>query len=220
MRGWLETLGVHYRPLGPNMDPFQHGGLKQRYIYAFWHEYMFMMCRYARPDVHVLISRHADGELIAQICQHLGFNVVRGSSSRGGAEALWKMCRITERDHVAITPDGPRGPRRQVQPGLIYLASRTGLPIMPVGIAYARCWRLGSWDRFAVPYPGSMCYGVTGEPFHVPADVEREVLEEYRLQVEARLHQLGEVADRWAAAGRWPGSAFLSDPSAGTKAAA
>jgi lysophospholipid acyltransferase (LPLAT)-like uncharacterized protein len=124
-------------------------------------------------------------------------------------EALWKMCRITERDHVAITPDGPRGPRRRVQPGMIFLASRTGLPIMPVGIAYARCWRLGSWDRFAVPYPGSLCYGITAEPIHVPPDASRAQLEEYRLLAENQLHALGELADRWAATGRWPGRAAL-----------
>lgn len=220
MRGWLSTLGLRYRNLGPNMDPYQHGGLPQNYIYAFWHEYMILLCRYAKRDIHILISHHTDGEIIARICQHLGFSVVRGSTSRGGTEALWKMFRLGEKENLVITPDGPRGPRRTIQPGLTYLASRTGLPIMPIGVAYPHCWRLSSWDRFAVPMPGSVCYGVTADPIHVPAAADRQTLEEYRLRVQNQLLWLGDLAERWGATGRWPGSAYRSADAAAKKAVA
>jgi lysophospholipid acyltransferase (LPLAT)-like uncharacterized protein len=109
---------------------------------------------YARPDIKVLISTHADGQLIAEACQRLGFALARGSSTRGGVEAVRDMLRAND-THLAVTPDGPRGPRRRVQAGVVYLAARTGLPIVPVGFAARRPWRAKSWDRFAVPRPFS-----------------------------------------------------------------
>jgi lysophospholipid acyltransferase (LPLAT)-like uncharacterized protein len=225
LRGWISTLSVHYRPLGPNIDPYQHGGLSERYIYTFWHEYMILLCRYARRNIHILISRHADGELIAQVCKHIGFSVVRGSTdargtSKGGVEALWQMCRISERDHLVITPDGPRGPRRKVHPGLAYLASRTGLPIMPIGVGYERCWRMSSWDRFALPYPGSLACGVTAEPIYVPPEADRSELEVYCQRVEQQLLELGDLAEAYARSGRWPGTPYLLGQKNATKAVA
>ena len=124
---------------------------------------------YGRRDIHVLISEHADGQMIAEACRHLGFRVVRGSATRGGVEAVRQMVRRSRSAHLAITPDGPRGPRRQVQPGVVYLAAPTGLPIVPFGIAFERAWRMNSWDRFAVPWPWSGAVCVTAEPIHVPA---------------------------------------------------
>ena len=206
LRCLLETVTFHYRPLGPNIDPFQHRGLNRRYIYSMWHEYLILGCRYARPDMHILISQHADGDLIAQTCRHLGFNVVRGSTTRGGAEALWQMVKLGETDHLGITPDGPRGPRRKVQTGVVYLASQTGLPIIPLGIAYQRPWRLRSWDRFALPKPGSLTVGISDQPIVVPANASRDVLEKYRLLVESEMHRLCGIADEWVETGVWPGS--------------
>src|SRR5436190_464721 len=86
---------------------------------------------------------------------------------RGWIGTVRQMLRVGRKSHLAITPDGPRGPRRQVQPGLLYLAARTGLPIVPVGIGYDRPWRMRSWDRFAVPRPWTRATCVTTEPIHV-----------------------------------------------------
>ena len=145
VRLWIGTLLYRYRPLGLNFDPHQRG-LRERYIYALWHENMLLLAyQYARPDIHVLISRHADGQLIAEVCRHLGFRTVRGSTTRGGAEALLQMTHLGGKSHLAITPDGPRGPRRTVQIGLAYLAARTGMPVVPVGIGFSKPWRLRSW---------------------------------------------------------------------------
>src|SRR5215470_9053241 len=135
LRLWLGTLSYRYRPLGPNVDP-KRPECRQRYIYAFWHENMLLPAyHYGRARVHVLISQHADGQLIAEVCRHLGFGTVRGSSRRDGARAVRRMLKLGRSAHLSITPDGPRGPRRQVQPGLIYLAARTGLPVVPAGFA-------------------------------------------------------------------------------------
>src|SRR5205823_5818788 len=139
---------------------------------------------------------HADGQLIAEACRHLHFKLVRGSATRGGVEAVRQMRRFGDRVHLAITPDGPRGPRRQVKPGLVYLAAKTGLPIVPVGFAFHRAWRLRSWDRFALPWPWSAVECVTTDPVVVPEDADKGRLEEYQRRVEQALNLATEVAGR------------------------
>jgi lysophospholipid acyltransferase (LPLAT)-like uncharacterized protein len=196
VRLWIGTLRYRYRPLGPSMDP-RGRGFQGRYIYAFWHENILVPAyHYGRRDIHVLISKHADGQLIAEVVRHLGFRVVAGSTTRGGVEAIRRMVRLSRAAHIAITPDGPRGPRRRVQAGAVYLAARTGLPIVPFGIAMASPWRMRSWDRFALPRPWSKAACVTGQPIAVPGDLTREGLEAYRTLVEGRLAQLTELAEQ------------------------
>jgi lysophospholipid acyltransferase (LPLAT)-like uncharacterized protein len=180
-------------------------GFSGRYIYAFWHENILMPAyHYGRRDIHVLISKHADGQLIAEVVRHLRFRVVAGSTTRGGIEAVRQMVRLSRTAHLAITPDGPRGPRRRVQAGVIYLAARTGLPIVPFGIAFASAWRMQSWDRFALPRPWSDAACVTGQPILVPENIRKEELETYRLRVEEQLNFVTEMAEHLVA-GRRPG---------------
>lgn len=202
LRLWLGTLSYRYRPLGPNVDP-KRPECRDRYIYAFWHEGLLLPAyQYGRAGVHVLISEHADGQLIAEVCRHLGFPTVRGSPKRGAVKATRQMVKLARTAHLAITPDGPRGPRREVQPGLVYLAARTGLPIVPAGFAYDRPWRARSWDRFAMPRPWSRATCVTGEPICVPAAIPREELEDFRRRVEVELLRVTEAAERLAAGTR------------------
>lgn len=204
IRAWMRTTRFEYRPLGPNFDP-RREEMTGRYLYAFWHENMLVpLYQYAQPNIHVLISQHADGQLIAELARHLGFGVVRGSTTRGGAEAVRQMLRLAQDAHLAVTPDGPRGPRRQFQMGLLYLAARTGLPIVPFGIGCRAPRRLNSWDRFAVPRLGSFTTCVTPEPIRVPADADKVTLERYRQQVQQVLLHISDLAERWAESGRWP----------------
>ena len=205
VRLWIGTLRYRFRSLGPDVRPGRSGA-GERYIYAFWHENLLLPAyHYGRPDVYVLISQHADGQLIAEVCRRLHFSLVRGSTTRGGIEAVRRMLRLSREAHLAVTPDGPRGPRRRVQPGLVYLAAHTGLPIVPAGIGFRRPWRLRSWDRFALPRPWSWATCITAEPICVPADVGKEQLEVYRRQVEEKLGWATDLAQRWAdSRGRWP----------------
>lgn len=204
------SLRYRYQPLGPNVDPNQPH-FQGRYIYAFWHENLLLPAyHYGRPDIWVLISQHADGELIAQTCQYLGFQVVRGSTtrdgrSRGGVEAVRQMVRLAQNGHLAITPDGPRGPRRQVQMGLIYLAALTGLPIIPIGFGWGNAWRMKSWDRFAVPVPFSRAVCVTGDPIAVPDTTDRDQLEVYRLQVQEAMDRATATAEESGVRGQGSG---------------
>jgi lysophospholipid acyltransferase (LPLAT)-like uncharacterized protein len=207
LRLWMNGLRFEYRPLGANVDPHR-ADLAGRYIYAIWHEYLLLpvFC-YTRPDVHVLISRHADGEWVAQLCRRLRIPVIRGSTTRGGAEAVRRLLRAGRETHLALTPDGPRGPRRRIQGGAIFLAARLGLPIVAVGFGLRRCWRMKSWDRFAIPGPWTRATCVTGVPIVVPASVNRQEIEHYRLQVEQSLTGATETAERWALTG-----AFKPEP--------
>jgi lysophospholipid acyltransferase (LPLAT)-like uncharacterized protein len=200
VRLWVGTVRYRYRPLGPSMDPHQPN-FDGRYIYAFWHENILLPAyQYGRPDIRVLISEHADGQLIAEACRHLRFRLVRGSTDRrGSVKAVRQMIQLAGKNHLAVTPDGPRGPRRQVQAGLVYLAARTGLPIVVMGIAWRRAWRMKSWDRFALPVPWSLASLVTIEPIYVPENVDKEQLEVYRKQVEQALEHATAVAERLAA---------------------
>src|SRR5262245_58169724 len=111
VRLWIGTLRYRYRPLGPIMIP-DRPGFRGRYLFAFWHENILLPAyHYGRRDVCVLISRHADGQLIAEAVRHLGFRVVYGSTTRDGVQAVRQMLRLARKAQLVITPDGPRGPR-------------------------------------------------------------------------------------------------------------
>lgn len=199
IRLWMGSLRYRVRKKGDAgidpCDPAFHG----RYIYVFWHETMlYPAYLYAIPGVKVLISRHSDGEFITQVVRRLGFGVIRGSTNRQGAAALLGMIRHGRSGHLAVTPDGPRGPRRCLQPGVVYLAAKTGLPIVPVGFASHRPWRGTNWDRFQIPKPGSVATVVGGHPFTVPADADEQTLEDYRVRIEAALREVTSEAEEWA----------------------
>jgi hypothetical protein len=140
-------------------------------IYVFWHAGLLALTFTHRDrGSAVLISRHADGELIARTIEHLGFVTARGSSTRGGGRGLLELVsRAAEGREIGITPDGPRGPARRFKPGAILLAGRTGLPIVPIGVAARREKRLRSWDGFRVPAPFTRIAFVYGSPQRVPA---------------------------------------------------
>jgi lysophospholipid acyltransferase (LPLAT)-like uncharacterized protein len=124
-------------------------------VFILWHGEMLPLLYVHRNEgVAVLISEHADGELIAQVARRLGFTTVRGSTSRGAARALIGLTRaVAGGSDLAITPDGPRGPARSVAPGALIVAHRTGVPMIAAVASASSCWRLRSWDRFMVPRP-------------------------------------------------------------------
>jgi len=198
IRCWIGTLSFRYRPIGARLHPLQEN-LHGHYLYTFWHENILVPCSsFACRDIHVLISEHADGEMIAQICKHVGYSTIRGSKTRGGMKAMREMIRASTNCHIAVMPDGPRGPRRHVELGLIYLAAKTGLPILLIGVGHDRPWRLNTWDRFVVPRPFSQAIVVQAEPIHVAADANKAQLEEYRARVEKMLNDVTDYAERLA----------------------
>jgi hypothetical protein len=146
------------RPLrGP--QPLQAG------LYALWHEHLLPLAYLHRGQGAVaMVSRHRDGEILARVLDRLGYEVVRGSTTRGGAAAYRALVRAGRKGRpLAVTPDGPRGPRRRADPGAVRAARAADLPIVPVAAAAERGWRLNSWDRFLVPAPGTRVWVAHGE---------------------------------------------------------
>jgi lysophospholipid acyltransferase (LPLAT)-like uncharacterized protein len=151
-------------------------------IIAFWHErlpvipILFRLAGEREPAAkalvpHVLVSQHRDGRFIGAAVARFGYRMVYGSSSRGGAQALVEMLRVLRAGNpVAITPDGPRGPRRQPAPGLVQLAARSGAVIVPVAGATSHHRILPSWDRMMMPLPFGRGVIACGAPVHVPRD--------------------------------------------------
>ena len=168
---------------------------EQAVIYAMWHGRMWLLAsRFPRRGVAVLVSLSEDGEVIANILSRLRLVPVRGSSSRGGDEALKTLeTWVSEGRSAAITPDGPRGPRHVAAIGAVALAARTGKPIVPLGAAASPAWTLRSWDKFQVPKPGSRAVIAVGEPFYVPRSAD---LEPWRAQLESALNDAEAEAER------------------------
>jgi hypothetical protein len=149
----------------------------------------------------MLLSQHADADILARVAYHLGFDCVRGSTYRGGARAIWELSERSRQQHLTMTPDGPRGPRRQLAQGPIYLASRLQLPLVPMGFGYDRPWRTNSWDRFAVPRPFSRARALIGPPLMLPPTLDRLGMERCRERVERLLNCLSCEAEAWATDG-------------------
>ncbi|MFH1276985.1 MAG: lysophospholipid acyltransferase family protein [Candidatus Eisenbacteria bacterium] len=169
-------------------------------LYAFWHGRLLPLTYTHRNRmIRILISRSRDGEIIRRITESLGHAHVGGSTGKGGARAILRMVRLAGKGHdLAITPDGPRGPRERVQAGTILIAQRAGIPIVPLTAAASRGKTLRSWDRFRIPGLFARVVVITGAPFDVPADLSPEEMEVTRLRLERTLLEMGAEADRAA----------------------
>src|SRR5262245_32647595 len=202
LRRTIDWRAVYFDPTIDTAHTHHTG----RFIYLCWHECLVMpVALHGDQRMVALASGHRDGVLIGRIMRALGWNVVHGSSTRGGTAAVMRLLRDDTR-HISISPDGPRGPRRTMAAGAVFLASRLGLPIVCVGYGYDRPWRMKSWDRFAVPRPFTRGRAMFGPPLSVPPGADREELERYRLWFEGLLSWLTEEAERWATeGGRRPG---------------
>ena len=179
---------------GPVIVCFWHGRLMQAHV--GWKP------KYGAPPTHMLISKSKDGAVIATACEMVGIKVVRGSTdragkSKGGAEALRFMLRaLKEGRSVAVTPDGPRGPRMRVQEGVVQLAKLSGAPVVCMGWASAHRAVLNSWDRFLLPLPFGRGVFVWGGPIRVPRDADAAATEAARLAIENELTRISQEADR------------------------
>ncbi|MBC8383496.1 MAG: lysophospholipid acyltransferase family protein [Candidatus Cloacimonetes bacterium] len=142
-------------------------------IYAFWHNRMLIPAyTHINQFIHVLISQHKDGEFIARVVIGLGFGTIRGSSRRGGMKALKEAVTISKNYDIAFTPDGPTGPKEIVKDGVLYLAYRTGKPIIPGIFIIKSRWELNSWDNFMIPKPFSPVKMIYGKPIFVNSKSE------------------------------------------------
>jgi lysophospholipid acyltransferase (LPLAT)-like uncharacterized protein len=167
-------------------------------VYANWHGRLLPLSYYHRGrGIGAIISRSSDGEYIASLVKGWGYDPVRGSTSRGGREALREVVRrLRSGQSVAVTPDGPRGPRQKLQPGVIRAAQLAGVPVMPVVAGCSRAWWPGSWDRFCIPKPFSRVVVVYGRPRHVPRTASEDEFNRHVRDLEREMNELTEQVDR------------------------
>jgi lysophospholipid acyltransferase (LPLAT)-like uncharacterized protein len=200
IRAWMSTLDYRVLFWDRSVDGIYPSARPR--IYVFWHEYILMPL-YLRGNCNLtmLLSKHRDADILYRLAHHMGFQCVRGSTYSGATEALLELARRGRHMHMAITPDGPRGPRRRLAQGPIFLASRLEIPIVPMGMGVDRPWRARSWDRFVVPRPGSRARAVVGPEIMIPSGLDRASLELRRQGVERLLNELTCEAESWARTG-------------------
>lgn len=166
-------------------------------IYVFWHRCILPIAWFARDrGFGVLVSQHFDGELISQVAERLGYKLFRGSSTRGGQDALLAMTAALGRGQpIALTVDGPRGPRFQAKGGAIRLAQATGAPIFALHASPRQAWTMRSWDLLQVPKPFTRLRGLWAGPITIAADAGAEEMEAQRLAMQATLNELRRQGD-------------------------
>ncbi len=202
IRAWMRTLDARIACYDPTMDPAV-AGFNGPAIYVVWHEYLALPpCNRRGCDVTMLLSQHRDAHWLTEVINQFGFKTVRGSTSRGGVQAILKIRRSNRGTSLVITPDGPRGPRRELSSGCVFLAGLLGIPIVPLGCGFDRPWRnMGAWDKFAIPRPSSRARIVLGPAIQVPRKQTKEQIEEYRRYIESMLVAVTQEAETWAADG-------------------
>jgi lysophospholipid acyltransferase (LPLAT)-like uncharacterized protein len=185
-RLWARTLRLQVE------DPENVIGLvrNQPVIFAIWHNRLLMLPRVFDPcfpsrQSFGLISASRDGDLVSILIERSGYGTIRGSSSRKGVIALGQLVdALAAGMNVLITPDGPRGPVYEASQGVVFLAQKTGAPVVPIHMEYSSCWRLKSWDRFFVPRPFAKLRAIFGAPLQVQPTADANQLEAERLRLQ------------------------------------
>lgn len=179
--------------------PHEEPDDEHRSIFCVWHDAILgaVFCG-KTVNVAALTSQNYDGDVVADVLDAVGIQPVRGSSSRGGAAAIKQMFALAGRKHLVIATDGPRGPRRVAKEGIVYLASQSGRPIVPVVFASSRAWKpRGRWTDLVIPMPFSRSVMLGGAPIHVPDGLSPQELGPYREQLQAIMDTLQSRVDRY-----------------------
>lgn len=167
----------------------------KRMILVFWHGRLLMIpfC-YHGTGIKTLISQHKDGELLARTMTLFGHESVRGSTTRGGSKAMREMVKAMKTHDIALTPDGPRGPKYKVQDGVIALSRITGVPIVPVTFSATKKKFFQSWDSFLLPYPFSKGVFMWGEPLYI---TKEDDMKKKKLELEKQMIEMKDYVDSY-----------------------
>ena len=165
----IKTLAATWRFHESGVQPW-----KPPFIFVLWHSRILpLLALHKGEGLVLLISRHRDGGYLADLADGWGYKSVRGSTQRGGEVGLLGIVRALQAGAiVALTPDGPRGPRERVQPGAVAAAQHAGVPIVAVGARTSSAWYLGSWDRMCIPKPFAAIDVRYSAPIHIGAKKE------------------------------------------------
>ena len=170
----------------------------QPVIFAIWHNRLLMLPRVFDPCFPTrqsfgLISASRDGDLVSILIERSGYGTIRGSSSRKGVSALRQLVdTLAGGSNVLFTPDGPRGPVYEASQGVVFLAQKTGAPVVPIHMEYSSCWRLKSWDRFIVPHPFAKLRAIFGMPLRIAETQTAEEFEAERMRLQNAIMDLVE----------------------------
>lgn len=170
----------------------------QPVIFAIWHNRLLMLPRVFDPCFPTrqsfgLISASRDGDLVSILIERSGYGTIRGSSSRRGVSALRQLVdTLAAGGNVLLTPDGPRGPVYEASQGVVFLAQKTGAPVVPIHMEYSSCWRLKSWDRFIVPRPFARLRAIFGAPIHIEPTAAPKQFEDERVRLQSAMMKLVE----------------------------
>ncbi len=175
--------------------------LAERFLYCVWHDEMVFPLLMGRHwHVSALTSRHQDGSYLAETMKLLNIEPFRGSTTRGGAQAVRQLLTVAEQSHIVITPDGPRGPRRKMKEGIVFLASRTGQAIVPTAFSCQRGIRIpGTWTDLLLPLPFTTLHMISGQPIRLPPDLDREQIDFHMQRVQDVMDNLSDRLAGWIA---------------------
>lgn len=200
----MTSLGrsLRFRVVGQEqLDQFRGKG---GFILNCWHGQQLMgFYFFRRRGYYILVSHSRDGDLSGGIMKKLGWNIVRGSSSKGAVRGLIELLRaLRQGAGVALTPDGPRGPIYHIELGGLYLAQKTGAPLIPVAFVFDRKWiSKDSWDLFVIPKPFARCVVYFGEPLFIRDELTDDRLEAEKERLQKALHEANhrgeEVLKEW-----------------------
>lgn len=190
------TVRTDHRTVVPGATPYCPVNGTQRYCFPMWHDAIltavFSMKTYKLGG---LVSLHQDGSYLTHALRLAGITPVRGSSSRGGAAAVRQLLDKSDL-HLCITPDGPRGPRRLMKEGAVFLSSRTGRPLVPTVVTGTSMWHIpGNWSDMLVPRPFSRAVLLCGRPVEVPADCDRETVREIMERFQNEMNRMQAIGD-------------------------
>jgi len=186
-------LGITYKKVWIGLENLDHlKTSQQNWIYASWHNNILMDALFLKNQNLVsLVSASSDGRIAARVLELMGNQTIAGSSSRNGIKAMLTMIKqIRSGQNGAITPDGPRGPRYKLQDGIIYIAQKTGVPLVPIHIEATRQWIFEkSWDKHKLPKPFSTVVIRIGSPYQVSENLKKAELEQVKIEFESTMNE-------------------------------
>lgn len=177
---------------------------KESFIYSFWHDQLLMcpLTWQSNSSIKVLISKHRDGDIIAQLISNLGFEAIRGSThktnkikNKGGLLSARKMIKSLKNGiSIGISPDGPKGPRHKVSEGILSISRLSKSVILPVGIGFKKKWVLNTWDKFIIPKPFNEITVVWGDP--ISAITNEKNNHQFKIKLESKMNNLTAQANK------------------------
>jgi hypothetical protein len=203
--GWAGKLLINFLFLLSRVETIGYEAVAERirtrrFIFALWHSRILLPSYiHKKLNASVMVSNSADGEIVSQVLERYGHKTIRGSTGKKGLRALMRQIndmRTNLRPGV-VTPDGPQGPRHKVQHGVVLLAQKTGVPIIPVACSSKRRKVFNSWDRFILPFPWTKGVVTYGEPIHVPPDADQSAITACMKELELELNRITAEADQF-----------------------